>query len=161
MLVKCNIFDQNLLFLIHWDCWSLSFELLLVLSFFLILILLQFFWLSASSGSADQHCFLHIKSSWKKAGCLTCTLNFKKFDELEFYKNNYKRTWVALDISPRGTPYLQNHCSKIAVVGGAAIAQWNCLRQPSCRPGIESQAPHLCFFIYSICAIFVLWKERK
>ena len=29
---------------------------------------------------------------------------------------------------------------------------------PSCRPGFES---HLRFFIYSICAIFVMWKERK
>ena len=28
---------------------------------------------------------------------------------------------------------------------GAAIAQWICLRLPSCRPGFESQAHHLCF----------------
>ena len=48
---------------------------------------------------------------------------------------------------------------------GAAIAQWNSLRLPSCRPGFESQANHLSFyFIYSqICAIFVivLRKEQK
>ena len=29
---------------------------------------------------------------------------------------------------------------------GAAIAQWIRLRLPSCRPGFESQAHHLCFF---------------
>ena len=28
----------------------------------------------------------------------------------------------------------------------AAIALWFCLRLPSCGPGIESQAHHLCFF---------------
>ena len=28
-------------------------------------------------------------------------------------------------------------------------------------PGFKSQVHHLCFFIYSICAIFVMWKERK
>ena len=39
---------------------------------------------------------------------------------------------------------------------GAAIAQWIRLRLPSCHPGFESQARHLCFFIYSICAIFVM-----
>ena len=39
---------------------------------------------------------------------------------------------------------------------GAAIAQWICLRLPSCRPGFESQVHHLHFFIYSICAIFVM-----
>ena len=48
---------------------------------------------------------------------------------------------------------------------GAAIAQWNSLHLPSCRPGFESQANHLSFyFIYiQICAIFVivLWKEWK
>ena len=37
---------------------------------------------------------------------------------------------------------------------GAAIAQWIRLRLPSYRPGFESQANHLRFFIYSICAIF-------
>ena len=44
---------------------------------------------------------------------------------------------------------------------GAAIAQWIRLGLPSSRPGFESQARHLRFFIYSICAIFVIWKERK
>ena len=29
---------------------------------------------------------------------------------------------------------------------GAAIAQWICLRLPSCRPGFESQVHHLHFF---------------
>ena len=41
---------------------------------------------------------------------------------------------------------------------GAAIAQWNSLRLPSCCPGFESQANHLSYyFIYSqICAILVI-----
>ena len=32
------------------------------------------------------------------------------------------------------------------MVRGAAIAQWIRLHLPSCRPGFESQAHHLCFF---------------
>ena len=45
----------------------------------------------------------------------------------------------------------------IELIGmGAAIAQWIRLRLPSCRPRFESQVRHLCFFIYSICAIFVM-----
>ena len=35
---------------------------------------------------------------------------------------------------------------------GAAIAQWIRLCLPSCRPGLESQAHHLCFFQF----IFVI-----
>ena len=31
-------------------------------------------------------------------------------------------------------------------IGVAAIVQWLCLRLPSCRPGFESHAQHLCFF---------------
>ena len=42
---------------------------------------------------------------------------------------------------------------------GAAIVQWIHLRLPSCCPGFESQAHHLCLNIYrQICAIFVTWK---
>ena len=56
--------------------------------------------------------------------------------------------------------FLSNTRSKNSIkfdfVGGAAIAQWIRLRQPSCRPRFESQAHHLCFFIYSICALFVM-----
>ena len=33
----------------------------------------------------------------------------------------------------------------------AAIAPWFCLRLPSCSPGFESQAHHLCFFNYWNC----------
>ena len=38
---------------------------------------------------------------------------------------------------------------------GAAIAQWIRLRLPSCRPGFESQAHHLCFhqFIKKLCNV--------
>ena len=44
---------------------------------------------------------------------------------------------------------------------GAAIAQWIRLRLPSCHPGFESQARYLRFFIYIICAIFVIWKNKN
>ena len=37
----------------------------------------------------------------------------------------------------------------------AAIAPWFCLRLPSCGPGFESQAHHLCFIQ------FVLKLKRK
>ena len=33
---------------------------------------------------------------------------------------------------------------------GAAIAQWIRLHLPSCRPGFESQAHHLCFFQFKL-----------
>ena len=38
-------------------------------------------------------------------------------------------------------------------IGGAAIAQWNRLRLPSCRPGFESQARNLRFLFI----VFVLY----
>ena len=40
---------------------------------------------------------------------------------------------------------------------GAATAQWIRLCLPSCRHGFESKA----FIIYSNCAIFVVWKNKK
>ena len=38
---------------------------------------------------------------------------------------------------------------------GATIAQWIHLRLPSCHPGFESQAHHLCFyhFIFELCCV--------
>ena len=38
---------------------------------------------------------------------------------------------------------------------GATIAHWICLHLPSCRPGFESQAHHLCFyqFIFELCDV--------
>ena len=41
----------------------------------------------------------------------------------------------------------------------AAIAQWIRLRLPSCRPGFESQAHHLCF--HQFIKKCVLWKRWK
>ena len=38
----------------------------------------------------------------------------------------------------------------------AAIAPWFCLRLPSCGPGFESQALHLCFFQF----VIDLWCEK-
>ena len=44
-------------------------------------------------------------------------------------------------------------------MGGAAIAQWICLRLPSCLPGFESQAHHLCFFsIYIVRIVYLSFK---
>ena len=37
---------------------------------------------------------------------------------------------------------------------GAAIAQWICLRLPSCRPKLESLAHHLRFFQISIQIVY-------
>ena len=37
--------------------------------------------------------------------------------------------------------------------GVAAIAQWICLHLPSCRPEFESQAHHLCFYLWYICHV--------
>ena len=45
---------------------------------------------------------------------------------------------------------------RYSMIWGAAIAQWIRLCLPFCRPGFESQARHLRFFIYSICATFVM-----
>ena len=49
---------------------------------------------------------------------------------------------------------------------GAAIAQWIHLRLPSCRPGFDSQALHLCFYhllwnSYYICTCVVKKIENK
>ena len=45
---------------------------------------------------------------------------------------------------------------------GAAIAQWICLRLPSCNPGSSPKHTIYTFIIFSrICAKFVMWKERK
>ena len=33
---------------------------------------------------------------------------------------------------------------------GAAVAQWIRMRLPSCRPGFESQAQHLCFYQFKL-----------
>ena len=39
---------------------------------------------------------------------------------------------------------------------GAAIAQWIRLHLPSCCPGFESQAHHLCFFsIYKVQIVYL------
>ena len=35
---------------------------------------------------------------------------------------------------------------RVPSTGVAAIAPWFCLHLPSCGPGFESQAHHLCFF---------------
>ena len=40
--------------------------------------------------------------------------------------------------------------------GGGAIAQWICLRLPSCCPRFESQHAIYAFIIYNICAVFVM-----
>ena len=53
--------------------------------------------------------------------------------------------------------YLKNIHGLVALpTGGAAIAQWIRLHLPYLPPGFESQARHLRFFIYSICATFVM-----
>ena len=38
---------------------------------------------------------------------------------------------------------------------GAAIAQWISLRLPSCCPGFESQAHHLCFFQFILFKLYI------
>ena len=44
-------------------------------------------------------------------------------------------------------PYiLKFMCNATILYRGAAVAQWIRSRLPSCRPGFESQAHHLCFF---------------
>ena len=43
----------------------------------------------------------------------------------------------------------------------AGVAQWIRLRLPSCRPGFESQAHHLCFFSIYIVQILYLSFELE
>ena len=45
--------------------------------------------------------------------------------------------------------------------GGAAIAQWIRLRLPSCRPGFESQAHHLCFHQFIKKIVYCGKDENK
>ena len=44
---------------------------------------------------------------------------------------------------------------------GPVIAQWICLRLPSCRPGFKSQAHHLCLFSINIVQIVYLSFELE
>ena len=50
---------------------------------------------------------------------------------------------------------------KLPVEGGAAVAQWIRSRLPSCRPGFESQAHHLCFFNLNLNLNCNVLKRRK
>ena len=43
----------------------------------------------------------------------------------------------------------------------AAIAQWYRLRLPSCGPGFESQAIHLCFFQFVLLKLYRENNENK
>ena len=43
----------------------------------------------------------------------------------------------------------------------AAIAPWFCLLLPSCSPGFESQAHHLCFFQFVLLKLYRENKENK
>ena len=45
---------------------------------------------------------------------------------------------------------------KFHIIWVAAIAPWFCLCLPSCGPGFESQAVHLCFFQF----VIDLWCEK-
>ena len=62
-----------------------------------------------------------------------------------FYFDAFKTTLIKVF-----TNLYQN--ANMLVSWGATIAQWIRLRLPSCRPGFESQACHLRFFIY-LCYI--------
>ena len=42
----------------------------------------------------------------------------------------------------------------------AAIAPWLCLRLPSCGPGFESQAHHLCFFMLKL-KLYCCWNKKR
>ena len=51
-----------------------------------------------------------------------------------------------------------------AVDGGAAIAQWIFLRLPSCHPGFESQAHHLCLFQFILFKLYIChlnWNVKR
>ena len=46
----------------------------------------------------------------------------------------------------------------------ATIAQWIRLRLPSCRPGFESQAHHLCFFQFILFKLYIChlnWNVKR
>ena len=44
---------------------------------------------------------------------------------------------------------------------GAAIAQWIRLHLPSCCPGFESQAHHLCFFQFIKFKLYICHLNRN
>ena len=55
--------------------------------------------------------------------------------------------------------YIQN--VKYNKVWVAAIAPWFRLRLPSCGPGFESQAHHLCFFQFVLLKLYQENNENK
>ena len=44
---------------------------------------------------------------------------------------------------------------------GAAVAQWIRLHHPSCRPGFESQAQHLCFYQFELGRVEKTKNKQK
>ena len=54
--------------------------------------------------------------------------------------------------------------TKTRLVGAAPIAQWIRPRVPSCRPGFESQAHHLCFFQFKLFKLYIChlnWNVKR
>ena len=72
---------------------------------------------------------------------------------------NRKQHFLAL--SSRADPKIMQ---TLLSFRGAAIAQWIRLRLPSCRPGFESQAHHLCFFQFILFKLYVChlnWNVKR
>ena len=58
---------------------------------------------------------------------------------------------------PKDQRSLASWIKNFSMVWGAAIAQWILSRFPSCSPGFESHAHHLCFYQFE----FVLQHFEK
>ena len=99
-----------------------------------------------------------VKSIWKDSqlfGCwivpfLSTTINPFALNEGNIKTGSSKAFWLSAFSSfwTEAVTFLSR---------GAAVAQWIHLRLPSCHPGFESQAHHLCFNQF----IFEWWHAEK
>ena len=98
------------------------------------------------------------KETKQKRVVKECLINTRSFVHLK----QQRRTWlvitskgVCFKMSVTDGGLLQSPTWNANSLWGATIAQWICLHLPSCRPGFESQAHHLCLnqFIFEMCHV--------
>ena len=96
---------------------------------------------------------LTIGTSHLSSGCGSVDILVTSFTRGPWFESSHRQnlywTFVSCQLSIAKTKIKK----KRPLV--AAIALWFCLRLPSCSPGFESPAHHLCFFQ------FVLWHCNK
>ena len=99
-------------------------------------------WIKINDFCLTFFTFQKEKEMWKRGKSLN-RADFKTFliypSAAESYTTDEARQNLILESSGKLGVFLKK-------IGGAAITQWIRLRLPSCHPGYDSQAHHLCFY---------------